>query len=85
MLGSGRFDLVLVNRICDADGAPGVELIRALKSNPTTADVPVMLVSDHASAQDEAVGMGALPGFGKRDLGKDDAARAIRQVASHSA
>jgi two-component system chemotaxis response regulator CheY len=83
-LEAGRFDLLLVNRICDADGAPGVELIRSLKSNPATADLPVMLVSDHASAQNEAIGLGALPGFGKRDVGNDTAVRVIGQVISPS-
>jgi two-component system chemotaxis response regulator CheY len=84
-LAAGRYDLVLVNRICDADGTRGVELIRALKSNPQTCSVPVMLISNHASAQMEAVELGALPGFGKAELGSDNARRAIRQAVSSEA
>ena len=65
----GPFDLVLVNRVGDRDGAPGLDLIRALKADPDLADLPVMLVSNFAHAQDEAVALGALPGFGKAELG----------------
>jgi two-component system chemotaxis response regulator CheY len=63
-----RFDLILVNRINDSDGAPGVELIRSMKSEPGLADLPVMLVSNYPEAQQEAEALGALPGFGKSDL-----------------
>lgn len=65
----GPYDLVLVNRVGDRDGASGVELIRAIKDDPELAGVPVMLVSNYESAQAEAVGLGALPGFGKASLG----------------
>ena len=64
-LRAGGFDLVLVNRVFDADGTKGVDLIRALKADPELASIPVMLVSDYAEAQEEAAGLGALPGFGK--------------------
>ncbi len=60
-LRSGPFDLVLVNRVADRDGSPGLELIRAIKSDPATAGVPVMLVSNYPDAQDQAVALGALP------------------------
>ncbi len=66
---AGDIRIVLVNRVGDVDGAPGLALIRALKSNPKTADLPVMLVSNYADAQTEAIAAGALPGFGKADLG----------------
>ena len=67
-LRSGPYDLVLVNRIGDRDGAPGLDLIRALKADPALASVPVMLVSNYPEAQAEAVALGALPGFGKAEL-----------------
>jgi two-component system, chemotaxis family, chemotaxis protein CheY len=79
-LSGSRFDLVLVNRVCDADGAPGVDLIRAMKSDPATSAVPVMLVSNHSSAQAEAIKLGALPGFGKGEMHSDKAATAIRRA-----
>ena len=77
-LRSAPYDLVLVNRVGDADGAPGLDLIRALKGDPALASVPVMLVSNYADAQAEAVSLGALPGFGKSELG---AARTREKLA----
>ncbi len=68
-LRTGRFDLVMVNRVGDRDGAPGLDLIRALKADPTTASLPILLVSNFDDAQAEAVRAGAIPGFGKADLG----------------
>jgi two-component system chemotaxis response regulator CheY len=62
------YDLVLVNRVSDADGSRGVDLIRTLRADPALARIPVMLVSNYAEAQDEAVALGALPGFGKAEL-----------------
>ena len=67
-LRAGEFDLVLVNRVFDGDGTPGVDLIRAIKADPDLADIPVMLVSNYQDAQAEATALGALPGFGKADL-----------------
>ena len=60
------FDLVLVNREFDADGASGVDWIRQFKAGH--ADTPVMLVSDREDAQREAVEAGAVEGFGKREM-----------------
>ena len=45
-LRAGEFDLVLVNRVLDADGSSGLDLIRAIKADPDLANVPVMLVSN---------------------------------------
>jgi len=67
-LRAGEFDLVLVNRVLDADGSSGLDLIRAIKADPTLAGLPVMLVSNYEDAQVEAQSLGALPGFGKTDL-----------------
>ena len=62
------FDLVLVNRKIDQDYTDGAELITMLKD--AEIDVPVMLVSNFPEAQQQAVTMGALPGFGKSELGR---------------
>ncbi len=67
-LRAGNFDVVLINRILDADGTPGIELIRAIKAEPDLAAIPVMLVSNYEDAQMEAQSVGAVPGFGKTDL-----------------
>jgi two-component system chemotaxis response regulator CheY len=64
------FDLVLVNRVFDADGSPGLELVRLVKADEALKTVPVMLVSNYADAQEQAVAAGAEPGFGKADLGR---------------
>jgi CheY-like chemotaxis protein len=69
-LRGGDFDLVLINRVLDQDGTPGVEAVRAIKGDEALRDVPVMLVSNHADAQSEAVRAGAVPGFGKAELGR---------------
>lgn len=64
------FALVLVNRVLDADGSSGLELIRALKADEQLRHVPVMLVSNYEDAQAQAVQAGAVPGFGKAALGQ---------------
>ena len=84
-LGAGLFDLVLVNRVGDLDGAPGLDLIRDLKADPATAGVPAMLVSNYPDAQADAVSAGAIAGFGKSDLSSGRALAAIRSALSDSA
>lgn len=70
VLKSEPYQLVLVNRVIDSDGTPGLELIRTLKADPTLAAIPVMLVSDLRQAQADAVALGACPGFGKSELAR---------------
>jgi CheY-like chemotaxis protein len=64
------FALVLVNRVFDADGSSGLELIRTIKADEQLRALPVMLVSNYEDAQTEAVQAGALLGFGKAALGQ---------------
>ena len=64
------FALVLVNRVLDADGDSGVDLIRQIKTDETLRTTPVLLVSNYADAQKEAVAAGAEAGFGKAELGQ---------------
>ena len=63
------FDLVLVNRVLDADGTSGQQLIDKIKADEKLKGVPVMLVSNYDNYQKDAVKAGALPGFGKATLG----------------
>jgi two-component system chemotaxis response regulator CheY len=84
-LRQGGFDLVLVNRVLDGDGSSGLDLIRTLKADPALSGVPVMLVSNHESAQDQAVSLGALKGFGKSDLSREPFLAAMRRVFSDDA
>ena len=65
-----KFALVLVNRVLDADGSSGLELIRAIKADEQLRDVPVMLVSNYEDVQAQAVQAGATTGFGKAALGQ---------------
>ena len=67
-LAQARYALVLVNRQLDADGSPGVDVIKAIKSDDAVSSVPVMLVSNFADAQEVARAAGAEPGFGKAHL-----------------
>lgn len=67
-LRDGDFDLVVVNRVFDFDGDEGLALIRDVKSNPSLAAVPLMLITNYADHAQSAVNLGAVPGFGKRDL-----------------
>jgi two-component system chemotaxis response regulator CheY len=64
------FALVLVNRILDADGTRGLELVRQVRADEALKGVPVILVSNYEDAQQEAVAAGAVPGFGKASLGQ---------------
>jgi len=52
-----------VNRVLAADGSSGMKVIETLLGTGTK--VPVMLVSDFTEAQDTAVSLGAVRGFGK--------------------
>jgi len=61
-------NLVLVNRILDADGGSGLEFIRRWKKQEP--HIPIMLVSNYEDAQQEAGQIGAVLGFGKAALGQ---------------
>jgi two-component system, chemotaxis family, chemotaxis protein CheY len=74
----GNVALVLVNRIIEQDRTEGLALVRDMQQRDVTRDVPVMLVSDHEQAQAAAVATGAVPGFGKSDLGTDRALARLR-------
>ncbi len=69
---ANSYDLILVNRVFDADGDSGIEWIRGLKQSPGNSQVPVMLISNYPQYQSEAEQAGAVPGFGKRDLAMPD-------------
>jgi hypothetical protein len=76
-------DLILFNR--ELDGLftfdTGVEYIRSLKkSHP---GVKTMLISNYADAQSTAVSAGALPGFGKRQLGSKEVVALLRDAVGN--
>jgi CheY-like chemotaxis protein len=74
----GPFALVLINRKLDADYSDGLEILQAIKADPTLASVPVMLVSNYADAQATAVEAGAIEGFGKAELGRPETEEKLR-------
>jgi CheY-like chemotaxis protein len=78
------FALVLVNRVYDADGSLGMELIRQIKRDAALQAVPVMLVSNHDDAQKEAVQAGAVAGFGKSALYGPLVAERVRPFLAES-
>jgi two-component system chemotaxis response regulator CheY len=79
-LKSGKFDLVLVNRKLDADYSDGTEVIRKLKTDPDTASVPVMLVTNYPEHQDAAIALGAIRGFGKLEFDNPETRERIAAV-----
>jgi len=62
------FDLILINRIMDADRTPGMDVLHSLKSQPSTAEAPAMIVSNFEEAQKAAIESGAVTGFGKANI-----------------
>ncbi len=73
-------DLILFNRELGwgFDPATGVEMIRLLK--PRYPQVKMMLVSNRPDAQADAVAAGAMPGFGKRQIGSPQVRRLLRDA-----
>lgn len=71
-------DLLLLNRQLDwgFKTDEGVELIRALRAEHP--NLRMMLVSNYEDAQEAALQAGALPGFGKRDIGSPKVAEILR-------
>ncbi len=73
--------LLLVNRVLDGHftaGESGIDLIRSLAQREHVS--PMMLVSNYADAQEQAVQAGALPGFGKSDMNSPQTVDRLRKV-----
>lgn len=72
--------LLLINRVLDGrfDADSSLEMIQQLAAQD---DPPaMMLVSNYADAQADAVAAGALPGFGKSDVGRAETAERLREL-----
>lgn len=61
--------LVTINRKLDRDYSDGLDVLKAIKADPETKDVPVMLVTNYQEHQDAAIAEGAVQGFGKLAIG----------------
>jgi hypothetical protein len=75
-------DLLLLNRQLEYGFKDhlGVDLIRRLRAQH--AGLKMMLVSNYADAQADAVEAGALPGFGKREIGSARVSELLRAALS---
>lgn len=73
-----QVDLVLINRKLDTDYSDGMEILAAIRNDPATADIPVMLVSNFPEWQEKAVHAGATYGFGKAELASPDVVERVR-------
>jgi DNA-binding NarL/FixJ family response regulator len=73
-------DLLLFNRVLDYgfDSTDGVAVMRGLREQYLNAKM--MLISNFSDAQAQAVAAGALPGFGKREMGSPRAVELIRSA-----
>jgi CheY-like chemotaxis protein len=78
-LRESSYDLVTVNRILDRDGSSGLEVIRALTSAPESRHVPVLMITNFAEHQQQAVAVGAEPGFGKAALLAPETSELLRR------
>jgi CheY-like chemotaxis protein len=79
-LQADRFDLVLVNRVLARDRTSGLDLIGRIKGDSALRDTPVMLISNYDDAQEAAVEIGALRGFGKDHLKDAAVAERLREA-----
>jgi hypothetical protein len=73
--------LLLINRVLDGrfDAGTGVDLIEQLAGRQPAPKL--MLISNYPDAQARAVEAGALPGFGKSELGSPDTAMKLKALA----
>ncbi len=77
-LAQHQYDLILVNRLLDVDGSSELDLIRDFIGHGTS--IPIMLVSNLPSAQESAVELGAIRGFGKSELNAPETLDRLRSV-----
>jgi CheY-like chemotaxis protein len=82
-LRSDPFDLVLINRRLNRDYSDGIDVIRAIKDDEALAGVPVMLITNYAEHQQEAIHAGAEPGFGKLELSDPTTLGKLGQFLGH--
>lgn len=73
-------DLIMFNRELDYGFEPdtGVEMVRVLKK--LHPDLKMMVITNYPEVQAAAIAAGAVPGFGKRDIGSPHARELLRGV-----
>jgi two-component system chemotaxis response regulator CheY len=55
-----------------------MQLIQTIKADPRLSAVPVMMVTNYPEHQQRAVAAGAVPGYGKRELGSKEMLARLR-------
>jgi len=77
-------NVLLINRVLDGGfaGESGTELIQEIMQRPNPP--MMMLISNHADAQDEAVLSGARRGFGKSQLYNESTMAMLREAVNGS-
>jgi CheY-like chemotaxis protein len=80
LLAERSFQLVLLNRILDADGSEGMQILHEIRRQERWQELPVMLVSNYAEWQQKAVAAGALPGFGKAELNRPETRQRVAEA-----
>lgn len=72
------FSLILVNRLLDIDGTEGLDVIRALRKEVATKEVPIMMITNFAEHQEIAITEGAIYGFGKKAIGTPETIELVK-------
>jgi two-component SAPR family response regulator len=75
-----KVDLILINRKLDIDYSDGMDILHAIKKSDAFRDIPVMLITNYAEYQQQAVAAGAILGFGKLELHAPDTLDRLRSV-----
>lgn len=74
------YDLVVINRKLDEDYTDGLEIIKLIKADPKTKDVPVMLITNYEEHQEAAIAEGAIYGFGKLEYSEPKTLERVKAV-----
>lgn len=79
-LQANTIDLVLINRKLDNDYSDGIVILEHIKSKPEYSALPVMLITNYAEYQANAITLGALPGFGKLEINSPETRAKLASV-----
>ncbi|MFM7930424.1 MAG: response regulator [Pirellula sp.] len=77
-------DLILINRKLDIDYSDGIEILQAVKRSDAYRDIPVMLITNYAEHQQQAIAAGAILGFGKLELHAPETLKRLEAVLKPS-
>lgn len=84
ILGRQSVDLILINRKLDIDYSDGIDILRVIKASESHRDIPVMLITNYAEHQQQAIAAGAILGFGKLELHAPETLERLRAVLKPS-